>query len=90
MDYSKLALIIVKKLDRLSVIEVGTPFNDRHIEVIEELRDEDSGLSINQIGTNICIDWNPDEHTQWLEGIITALKKDHLIQTSGAKLVLVD
>jgi A/G-specific adenine glycosylase len=58
--------------------------------VIEELRDEDSGLSINQIGTNICIDWNPDEHTQWLEGIITALKKDHLIQTSGAKLVLVD
>ena len=39
MDYSKLALILVKKLDRFSVIEVGTPFSERHLEVIEELRD---------------------------------------------------
>ena len=38
MDYSKLALIIVKKLDRLSAIEVGSPFTDRNVEVIEELR----------------------------------------------------
>mgnify|MGYP001452377177 FL=1 len=39
MDYGRLAVIIVKKLDKLAVIEVGTPFNDRHVEVIEELRD---------------------------------------------------
>ena len=39
MDYSKLAVIIVKKLDRLSSIEVGAPFTDRDVEVTEELRD---------------------------------------------------
>ena len=39
MDYSKLALIIVKKLDRLGEIEIGTPFTDRNVEVVEELRD---------------------------------------------------
>ena len=32
MDYSKLARIIVKKLDRLGEIEVGTPFTDRNVE----------------------------------------------------------
>ena len=39
MDYSKLALIIVKKLDRLGEIEVGAPFSERNVEVITELRD---------------------------------------------------
>ena len=39
MDYSKLALIKVKKLNRLGEIEVGAPFADRNVEVIEELRD---------------------------------------------------
>ena len=39
MDYSKLALIIVKKPDRLGEIEVGAPFTDRNVEVVEELRD---------------------------------------------------
>ena len=39
MDYSKLAVIIVKKLDRLASMEVGDPFTDRNVEVIEELRD---------------------------------------------------
>ena len=39
MDYSKLYLIIVKKLNRLGEIEVGAPFTDRNVEVIEELRD---------------------------------------------------
>ena len=39
MDHSKLARVIVKKLDRLSVIEVGTPFTDRDVEMVAELRD---------------------------------------------------
>ena len=39
MDYFKLALIIVKKLDRLGEIEVGAPFTDRNVDVILERRD---------------------------------------------------
>ncbi|MBT7494555.1 MAG: hypothetical protein HN666_04955 [Candidatus Peribacter sp.] len=58
--------------------------------VIEELRDEDAGLSVNQIGKNICIDWDKSEHTTWLEGIIEALKKDNLIKASGKRLVLAE
>jgi A/G-specific adenine glycosylase len=56
--------------------------------VVDELRDETSGLTAAQIGKRVCIDWDPLEHTKWLEGIIASLKKDHLIESSGRKIVL--
>ena len=39
MDFSKLAQVIWKKLDKLSAIELGTPFTAHQVELIEELRD---------------------------------------------------
>lgn len=58
--------------------------------VIEELRDETGGLSEEEIGRRICIDWNADEHTEWLRGIIASLKKDHLLKQKRRKFVLAD
>lgn len=39
MDYTKLARLILKKLDLLSVIEIDTPFTARHLELVEEVHD---------------------------------------------------
>ncbi|MDA0376387.1 MAG: hypothetical protein O3A80_03710 [bacterium] len=58
--------------------------------VVDELRDATSGLSAAEIGRRVCLDWDATEHTVWLEGIIEALKKDHLIQCKGSKLVLAE
>lgn len=58
--------------------------------VVDELRDATSGLSAAEIGRRVCLDWDATEHTVWLDGIIEALKKDHLIQCKGSKLVLAE
>jgi len=58
--------------------------------VVDELRDATSGLTHAEIGRRVCLDWDATEHTEWLEGIIASLKKDHLIESSGSKLVLAD
>jgi len=58
--------------------------------VVDELRDELSGLTSEEIGRRICIDWNAAEHKQWLEEIILALTKDHLIKASGTTFSLAD
>lgn len=52
--------------------------------VVEELRDEEGGLSVSEIGQRICIDWQEAEHLEWLRKIIEALKKDHLVTQGKA------
>lgn len=62
---------------------VGSKFIPNRIfrgKIIEELRDNPSGLSHAEIGRRICIDWDPSEHTEWLESLILALTKDNLIE----------
>ena len=56
--------------------------------VVDALRDEAAGLTSEEIGKRICIDWDPKEHTQWLEALIEKLKKDHLLQSRGKRLML--
>lgn len=58
--------------------------------VIEELRDCEKGMTLLQLGREICIDWNPSEHTTWLEGIVDSLKRDHLISVQRGKFVLAE
>ncbi len=56
--------------------------------VIDELRDSPAGLTAEQIGRNVCIDWESSEHREWLGNIIDALKKDQLIAKRAARFLL--
>lgn len=70
---------------------VGSTFIPNRIfrgRVIEQLRDEHRGLSIVDIGQRISVDWNPDEHKQWLSNILEKLKKDLLIEEKRGKFLL--
>lgn len=58
--------------------------------VVEQLRDSESGMSLEQIGKNVCIDWNPDDHTEWLRCLCEALKKDNVVTQTRGKWVLAD
>ena len=51
--------------------------------LVEELRDSQKGMTIDQLGKNICIDWSPSEHREWLISLIEKLMKDQLIQQKG-------
>ena len=56
--------------------------------VIEELRDEEKGLTVAEIGRRICLDWDEKEHIEWLEGLIEALMKDRLVAAKKELLTL--
>ncbi len=56
--------------------------------IIEELRDNPSGLSFTEIGRRVCIDWDEAEHSTWIETLIVALKKDHLVSVEAKKVQL--
>ncbi|MBI5156229.1 hypothetical protein HZA45_03075, partial [Candidatus Peregrinibacteria bacterium] len=47
--------------------------------IIEALRDAKKGLTFQRIGKEVCMDWNPDEHRGWLEGLLYKLAKDEMI-----------
>ncbi len=60
---------------------VGQKFVPNRIvrgKIIEELRDSPAGLTQEEIGKRVCIDWHAS-HRVWLRDIIEALKRDHLI-----------
>lgn len=48
--------------------------------IVEVLRDAEEGLSLLQIGPEICNDWS-EEHLPWLQSLLIKLKKDDLIDT---------
>lgn len=72
---------------------VGSKFIPNRIfrgKIIEELRDAQKGMTVEQIGLQVCMDWNADKHQKWLEGIVEALKKDNLIVSRRGKLLLAE
>lgn len=48
--------------------------------IVEALRDHHSGLSFERIGAEICVDWNMDDHKEWLKGLLAGLVRDSMIQ----------
>jgi A/G-specific adenine glycosylase len=58
--------------------------------IVEELRSADQGLTLEEIGRRITIDWSPEEHREWLSGIVEKLQLDSLIREQGKKFVLHD
>jgi A/G-specific adenine glycosylase len=56
--------------------------------IIEELRDAQQGIDFVTLGQRICSDWNQKAHRTWLEGVITKLQTDELIEERRKKYVL--
>ncbi len=71
---------------------VGSRFIPNRIfrgKVIEELRDAERGLSLEELGTNVCLDWS-QEHHDWLQQLLKGLVKDQLIAKNRQRYVLAD
>lgn len=58
--------------------------------IVEELRDEPSGLQMHEIGSRICIDWSPAEHQVWLQGLVEKLTRDSLVRQQQGKILLAE
>ena len=58
--------------------------------VIEFLRDHTQPAFLDEIGAHVCIDWDAEEHEEWLRGIFEKLAADSLIKKRGRRYVLAD
>ncbi len=56
--------------------------------IVEELRDASGGLSLAQIGRNVCIDWEKSKHEEWLQGLLAGLERDRLVARKRGKYLL--
>lgn len=56
--------------------------------IIEVLRDHPNGLSSDVIGSHVAIDWNPEEHREWLQSIMEKLTSEMLLQKGKNKYQL--
>jgi adenine-specific DNA glycosylase len=75
--------------------EPGRSVGGKHIpnrifrgRIVESLRDAKAGLTTEQIGANISVDWNPTEHREWLQSLLKKLTVDRLIDKRKRKYVL--
>ena len=71
---------------------VGTRFVPNRIfrgKIIEELRDEEQGLSLHQIGRRVCLDWSND-HRRWLQEILQKLQRERFLEEKKGRFVLVE
>jgi len=55
---------------------------------VEELRDEPHGLTLEEVGNRICIDWDQKEHLKWLQSLAEKLQKDNMIRIAEGKVIL--
>ena len=57
--------------------------------IVEALRDSDRGLSLEQIGNQICTDWSA-QHRKWLKSVIRKLETDGLVRETAKRFQLAD
>ncbi len=72
---------------------VGSVFVPNRIfrgRIVEQLRDVDHGLSLNEIGKRITVDWNTREHKKWLAGLLKKLEQDRMIVSQSASYRLAE
>ncbi|MSR86728.1 hypothetical protein EXS70_00975 [Candidatus Peribacteria bacterium] len=70
---------------------VGSTFIPNRIfrgRVVEALRDAPRGLTLHEIGKQIAIDWDPEEHQRWLKTILDQLTCETMLGTKKGKYVL--
>jgi len=95
MDYGALALPKVKlrrrELKREPGRLVGSTYIPNRIfrgKIVEELRDAEKGLPLDEIGRKVCVDWKLSEHKHWLTELMRKLEQDALISKSGKRYAL--
>lgn len=82
---------VAKKLEPGRVIG-GTFVPNRIIRgrIVEELRDHPAGRAHADIGAAVCIDWDPEQHMPWLDGLLAALERDGMIAKRAAVWALAE
>lgn len=71
--------------------EIGGRFIPNRIfrgRIVEELRDHPKGLSSEEIGKRVAIDWTMGDHRKWLTSLLHKLSADQLIAADGGKFRL--
>lgn len=58
--------------------------------IVQELRESPRGCTLQELGSRVCIDWNPHEHTAWMDGLLSALTRDMLLRKRALRYVLAD
>ncbi len=83
-----------QKLKPKSLPEPGRMMGAKYIpnrifrgRIVDALRENARGLTLEEIGTEICIDWS-EEHRPWLEGLLLKLEKDGMLLPEGSRFVL--
>ncbi|MDD5026752.1 MAG: hypothetical protein PHH13_05280, partial [Candidatus Peribacteraceae bacterium] len=56
--------------------------------IVEELRDEFAGLSLDALGRRICIEWSPRHHRAWLRMIVEKLTCEQMLRVVEDKYQL--
>ncbi len=56
--------------------------------IVDALRDEKRGLTLDQIGSRITLDWVFGDHREWLFGLLKKLERDELIEVKRGKYAL--
>lgn len=56
--------------------------------IVETLRDAKKGMTLDAIGREICMDWNPKEHDAWLKEIVEKLVGEEMLRRKGSLLEL--
>lgn len=70
---------------------VGSVFVPNRIvrgRVVEALRDAHAGLTLEQIGKQISVDWSTVRHRKWLANILSTLARDQLVTRRKSKYLL--
>ncbi len=75
--------------------EPGREIAGRHVpnriirgRVVEALRDAPKGMTLGQLGRVACIDWDEDEHREWMRALLQKLVRDSMIKEEKKKFVL--
>lgn len=65
---------------------IGGKFTPNRIvrgRIVEALRDAPKGMTLEELGSHVAIDWNVQMHRPWLRAIVEKLMKDRMVQTRG-------
>lgn len=70
---------------------VGAKFIPNRIfrgRIVDALRDAKKGMTLEEIGSEIATDWNPEEHEKWLEAIVDKLVSEEMVRRKGKRIAL--
>lgn len=85
----------IKRTKNVNKKEKGRTIAGKHIpnrifrgRAIEALRDAKNGLSFDEIGRTIAIDWTMGDHEKWLIALLEKLENNQMIQHKRQKYLL--